>query len=98
VLHNTWDEALETLRDIEAKAQIQGVQSQMIKFDFLFGVIFGEMILRRNSNLSKALQAKVISAAEGQQTANMVALVSHGQTVFFPFVFCWVKMGLVTPP
>ena len=35
VLHNTWDEALHISRDTEAKAQIQAVQSQMIKFDFL---------------------------------------------------------------
>ena len=72
VLHNTWDEALEISRDTETIARILGVQSQMVKFDFLFGIVLGEMILRHTDNLSRALQDKVISAAEGQQTANMV--------------------------
>jgi len=40
MLHNTWDEALEISRDTEDKARIQGLQSQMIKFDFLLGVIY----------------------------------------------------------
>ena len=44
----------------------------MKKIDFLFGVILGEMILCHTDNLSKALQTKVYSAAEGQQTAAMV--------------------------
>ena len=46
VLHNTWDEALEISRDTEMKARILRVQSQMMKFGFLFGVVLGEIILR----------------------------------------------------
>jgi len=72
VLHDTWDEALEISKDTESKARIQGVQFQMKRFDFLFGIILGEMILRHTDNLSKTLQAKMYSAAEGQQTADMV--------------------------
>ena len=92
VLHNTWDEALEISRDTETKARIQGVQSQMIKFDFLFGVVLGEMILRHTDNLSKALQAKVISAAEGQQTADMVVQTLQKLRQDREYDLFWVKV------
>ena len=48
--------------DTESKARIQGVQIQMKTFDFLFGDTLGEL-----DNLSKILQDKSFSAAEGQQ-------------------------------
>ena len=59
---------MEILRDIEAKAQIQGVQIQIIKFDFLFGIILGEIILRLTDNLSRAK----VTAVEGQQIADII--------------------------
>ena len=46
ILMNTWDEAV--ARDMEAKARILGVQSQMKKFSFMLGVYLGEMILRHS--------------------------------------------------
>lgn len=92
VLHDTWDEALEISRDTESKARIQGVQSQMKKFDFLFGVVLGEMILRHTDNLSKALQAKVISAAEGQQTADMVVQTLQKLRDDQQYDLFWMKM------
>ena len=42
VLLSTWVEALEAT----AKAHIQGVCAQMKTFDFLFGTVLGEMVLR----------------------------------------------------
>jgi len=92
VLNNTWDEALEISKDTETKARIQGVQSQMIKFDFLFGVVLGEMILRHTDNLSKALQAKVISAAEGQKTADMVVQTLQKLRQDREYDLFWVKV------
>ena len=44
ILMNTWDEATRVARDMETKARILGVQSQMKKFSFMFGVYLGEMI------------------------------------------------------
>ena len=45
----------------------------MKSFDFLFGVVLGEMLLRYSENLSKTLQnKKSISAAEGQHVGEMV--------------------------
>ena len=43
----------------------------MSTFDFLFGVIFGSTILRHTDNLSKTLQQKTLSAAEGQHLASL---------------------------
>jgi len=43
----------------------------MINFDFYFGVYLGEMVLRHTDNLSKTLQKKELSAAEGQQVSNL---------------------------
>eukprot|EP00731_Ephydatia_muelleri_P022017 Em0014g608a len=68
----TWDEAISVARDTESKALIHGVQAQMKKFSFLFGVYLAELVLRHTDNLSKALQCDTVSAAEAQDTAAMV--------------------------
>ena len=72
VLLSTWEEAAEAARDTESKARIQGVSSQMNTFKFLFGTFLAEMVLRHTDNLSKTLQDKTRSAAEGQIVADMV--------------------------
>ena len=53
------------------RSQILGVVSYMKSFDFFFGVMLGEMLLRQSDNLSKALQASHMSAAEVQAVASM---------------------------
>ena len=60
------------MRDTESKARIYGIQAQMKKFSFLFGVYLAELVLRHTDNLSKALQCDTVSAAEAQDTAAMV--------------------------
>lgn len=47
----------------------------MGKFDFLFGVSLGALILTHSDNLSKTLQHKVMSAAEGQHIAQLTLSV-----------------------
>ena len=69
---HTWDEAISVARDTESKVQIYGVQAQMKKFSFLFGVYLAELVLRHTDNLSKALQCDTVSAAAAQDTAAMV--------------------------
>jgi len=61
--------SIDAVRDVESKARINGVAVlvQMEKFDFLFGVVLGELILLYSDNLSQALQKKTTSAAEDQQ-------------------------------
>ena len=44
----------------------------MKNFDFLYGTMLGEMVLHHTDNLSRNLQDKMCSAAEGQQIAAMV--------------------------
>ncbi len=43
----------------------------MNSFDFLYGVSLGALILAHSDNLSKTLQHKSMSAAEGQQIAQL---------------------------
>lgn len=43
-LEATWDEALEVCSQSEVKARINGVQSKMKDFDFLFGLLLSEQI------------------------------------------------------
>ena len=66
-LQSTWEEAVEVARDTETKARIGGVSAKMTKFEFLFGTLFGDMLMHHSNNLSKTLQKKTISAVEGQQ-------------------------------
>lgn len=48
-----------------------GVLSGMTSFDFLIGVLLGELLFRHCDNLNKALQSSHLSAAEGQKVAAM---------------------------
>ena len=70
-LQSTWEEALAITKDTEAKARIQGVSAQMDMFQYLYGIMLSEMILRHADNLSRNLQNKSLSAEEGQQVAQM---------------------------
>ena len=70
-LQETWQESIEVAHDTETKARIGGVEAQMNTFDYLFGTMLGHMVLRHTDNLSRALQDKGLSAAEGQQVARM---------------------------
>ena len=58
-------------RDTETKARIIGVKSQMHTFKYFFGVHLEQLILGHSDNLSKTLQRRDISAAEGQQVTEM---------------------------
>lgn len=71
VLLSVWEEALDGSLDSEMRARIIGVEAQMLKFEFLFGVRLGALILRHSDNLSSTLQHKNMSAAEGQCLAQL---------------------------
>ena len=59
-LQETWEEAVEVVRDTETKARIRGASAAMNTFDFLFGCMLGEMILKHSDNLSSTLQNKFV--------------------------------------
>ena len=72
VLLQTWEEAVDVVKDTETKARIDDVYAQMQTFEFLFATFLGEMVLRHSDNLSSTIQKKTTSAAEGQQLAKLV--------------------------
>ena len=71
VLRTLWDECLRTVKQPDIKARINGVKTQMEKFNFFFGIQFGEQILKHTDNLSRTLQNGAYSAAEGQIVAEL---------------------------
>ena len=71
-LMELWDWSLSVLQDTEMKIRIRGVQSMMIQFSFYFGCSLGERRLKQTDNLSRALQSSSISAAQGNQLAQLV--------------------------
>ena len=71
VLLGVWNDALSSKLDGEMRARIIGVDTEMHTFDFLFGVSLGNLLLRHTDNLSKSLQKKSLSAAEGQRLASL---------------------------
>ena len=76
-LQRTWEEALQVTTDTEAKARIQGVAAQMTTFNYFFGSMLCELVLKHTDNLSRTLQHASMSAAEGQHiTAMTVATLN----------------------
>ena len=67
VLQATWEEAIEVVQDSETKTRIHGVAIQMETFDYFFGNLLGQLILKHADNLSITLQHQNISASEGQR-------------------------------
>ena len=70
-LQALWDESLEFVKDAEMRSRIIGVSTTMRSFNFFFGVVLGELILRHSDHLSRTLQGSHISAAERQKIAAM---------------------------
>ena len=56
VLQATWEEAIGVVQDCETKARIHGVAIQMKTFDYFFGNLLGQLILKHADNLSITLQ------------------------------------------
>lgn len=71
VLQSLWETCYECTKDAETRSRIIGVKAQMQSFDFLFGVSLGYDILRHTDNLSRTLQTKELSAAEGQHITEL---------------------------
>ena len=72
VLQSSWDTFSDMAhRDMEMSATVNGIAVQLEKFDFLFGVMLGEKLLRSADNLSYTLQQKDLLAAEGNQAAHL---------------------------
>ena len=71
VLLELWEEAIGIVHDRETIARIRGVEAQIQSFDYLFGLVLAEKLLRITDSLSKTLQIKEFSASDGQRVAAM---------------------------
>ena len=65
----------------------------MKTFNFVYGAILGEMILRHADNLSSTLQHKSMSAAEGQQVALMTVQAMKSIHTDESFDSFWSKVN-----
>jgi len=82
---------LEQVKDTEMKARIRGVATQMMKFDFYFGISLGLLILRHSDNLSKTMQKADLSAAEGQGVTSMIVTTLKSLRSDANFHLYWKK-------
>ena len=60
---------LKEYKDTETKAHIIGVQTQLNKFNYFFGVKLAILLLRHSDNLSATLQSSKLSASQAQSIA-----------------------------
>ena len=96
VLQELWEKAVDVVRDTETIARIRGVAAQMTSFDFFFGLVLGEMLLRHCDNLSKTLQNPHLSAAEGQTVADMTKRTLATLRAEDQFELFWEKVRKMT--
>lgn len=97
ILQELWIDCEDFVKDADARAWINGVSAQMKSFDFLFGVVLGKLLLMHSDNLSKTLQHKHLSAAEGQATAALSVKTIEKIRDDKPFDLFWAKVStLVT--
>ena len=59
------------IEGMTARVRIIGVEHQMNSFNFLFGVVLGEHILKHRDNLSKTLQDPSVTAADAHSIADL---------------------------
>ena len=69
VFHELWEEAKDIVKDSETRARIVGVQFYMKSFDYLFGMVLGERLLKHTD--SKTLQSPSLTASDGQHIADL---------------------------
>lgn len=96
VLQETWDESLEAVKDSEMRARLIGVSAQMNTFNYYFGAVVAEMILSHSDNLSRTLQKADISAAAGQDVAELTVKTLSSLRSEDKFDLFWEKLQLLT--
>ena len=89
LIMSTWDEAIDVVKESEVKGRIGGAASKMKQFDFLFGLMLAERILKHTDNLSKTLQATQRTAAEGHELAILCNKVLAAIRTEECFVLFW---------
>ena len=93
-LQGLWEEALMVTSDTEMKARIRGIASRMGTFQFLFGLLLSEMILRHTDKLSKTLQNPELSSTEGHEIAILTVKTLQRVRLDSDFDLFWEKVEL----
>lgn len=73
-LHQLWTWCMEVYKNMESRARVIGVQTQMQNFEYFFGLRLGTLLLRHSDKLSMSLQAEDLCAAQAQAIAQNTAL------------------------
>ena len=73
-LKELWKWCLKEYKDTETKARIIGVQTQMNKFNYFFGVKLAILLLRHSDDLSKTLQSPKLFASQAQSIAQKTVI------------------------
>ena len=92
VLQQLWKESIDFVKKAEMQSRIQGVSACMTLFDFMFGIVLGELLLRRGDNLSQTLKSPHISAAEGHKFARMTLQTLQSLRSEENFMLFWAKV------
>ena len=91
-LMQLWKESLDFVKETDMRTRIIGVQSYMKKFDFFFGIMLGELVLRHSDNLSKTLQSPKLSAAEAQTVVAMTVKTLESLRTEEKFKLFWTNI------
>ncbi len=79
---------MDIVKDTELESRITGLATQMETFNYLYGFMLGKMILGHSVNLSRTLQERNTSAAEGQEVAEIAVQTLQGmRTLTSAFIF-----------
>ena len=71
VFQELWDDTLEVATDFDTKSRLGGAKAAMNTFNFLFGLVLGERLLKHTDSLSQTLQDPDLAACEAQATAEL---------------------------
>ena len=87
-----WETAVNGACDMEMKARIRGVDSQMQTFKFFFCITLSEMILRHTDKLTQTLQQPSLSSVEGHAVSMLTVLTLTGLRTEGNFDLLWEKV------
>ena len=59
VLQGVWEESKDSLLESEIRSRVIGVEFQMMKFDFLFGMLLGILLLSHSDNFFSTSQCQL---------------------------------------
>ena len=96
ILQDLWKESKDKTSDPSVRARIIGIIiiiiiAQFKKFDYFFGVLLGELILKHSDNLSKTLQSLKLSASEGQRITTITVKALQSLRTDNDFDLFWRK-------